>query len=168
MKDTITTSETIDLWGWGHEYDSDVMDQRIFGHLVRLAAPVVKEYHGDLFHDALWVRDNINGPTEFLFCVRHSGTNLGPNAQLMFDGLSHDAVLYRLSLSVDERGRWTLRIYVLGVHPSSGRALPESHHTVLAKCDAELWRNVENGDAHTEGDAAADIVQHLTVEYDLS
>lgn len=118
MSNAITESETIDLWGWGKEYDSDVLPQRIFGHLVRLAAPVVKEYHGDLYHDAMWVKETISGPTEFLFLVRHSGTHIGPSAQLMFDSLSTNAVLYRVSLSVDERGRWTLRIYVLGIRPT--------------------------------------------------
>lgn len=52
------------------------MMQRIFGALVKLAAPVVMEYHGDLFHDASFIRDEITGPCTFYFAVRASGTHI--------------------------------------------------------------------------------------------
>lgn len=109
----VTNTGTHDLWGWG-DFDGSALHQRIFGHLVVLATPVVKEYHSDLFHDALWIKETVTGPTSFLFLVRHSGTHLGRSAALMFESVHYDAVLYNIDLSVDERKRWTLTIDLLG------------------------------------------------------
>lgn len=46
-----------------------------------------------------------------------------------------------------------------------GAELPEAHAEVIAACVQEAWFNVENGDAHTAADVAADIVQKLTSTY---
>lgn len=115
------------LWGYSDTFDADNLHQRIFGFLVQMAAPVVKEYHGDLFHDAEWVRANVTGPNEagsFLFCVRHSGTNIGPFAKFMYESLAYDAALYALTLT-EEGGTWFLTIDVLGSRPT--RPAPAEH-----------------------------------------
>ena len=43
--------------------------------------------------------------------------------------------------------------------------LPEAHQKVLANCVAEAWRNVEQNDALTEADVAADIAQFMVSAY---
>jgi TRAP-type C4-dicarboxylate transport system substrate-binding protein len=45
--------------------------------------------------------------------------------------------------------------------------LPPAHRTVLDECIAEAWRNVEQNDALTERDVAADIAQRLVDVYDV-
>jgi len=40
--------------------------------------------------------------------------------------------------------------------------LPEAHQGVLTECIAEAWRNLEQGDALTQADIAADIIRRLT------
>ena len=113
-------STTHRLVGWGSFLNlQDQIRARLFGHLVVLATPVVKEYHSDLFHDAQWLRDNVVGETEFHFVVRDSGTGVGPTARFQKD--SPGAVMYRLSLTCDRRytsghpdhdpsGEWSLTI----------------------------------------------------------
>lgn len=44
-------------------------------------------------------------------------------------------------------------------------SLPEAHQKVLDECLAEAWRNVEQQDAMTEADVAADIAQQLVRVY---
>jgi hypothetical protein len=126
----VTGTGTHDLVGWG-SYDmlDDSILPRVFGHLVVLAGPVVKEFHGDLFWDADSLRmilsaafaDNPDRTeASFLYCVRHSGTHIGPVGKIMFESHHYDAVLYNLTVSTDERGRWTLRVDLIGArepHP---------------------------------------------------
>lgn len=107
------------LVGWGN-FDTmrESILPRVFGYLVRLATHVAHEYHGDLFHDAEWLRKNLTGETSFLYLVRYSGTNLGDSARLMFESLAYDAVLYNIDLSVDERGTWWLTVDLIDARPT--------------------------------------------------
>lgn len=182
MTSTATTTTVVNtgdhrLVGWG-DYASlrGSIQHRLFGYLVQAAAPVVKEYHGDLFIDAetmtRWLDEHFaaeaGDTAAFLYCVRHSGTQFATSARLMFESVAYDAVLYNFEVRVDARGEWHLRIDLLDTRPTRpSAALPATHRTVLDKCEAEAWRNIECGDANTEADVAADIVQHLAVEYDL-
>jgi hypothetical protein len=43
--------------------------------------------------------------------------------------------------------------------------LSDKAQMVLAHCEDEAWRNLESGDAHSEEDIAADIVQWLYTVY---
>lgn len=122
---------THDLVGWGNYIDlRDAILQRVFGFMVRAAAPVVKEYHGDLFIDAEWLRTWLDatlgnpdvspggfGSVNFDYCVRSSGTNANQTAALMFNGLAYDAALYHFTLRSDERGRWMLDIDLMSARP---------------------------------------------------
>lgn len=98
-------------WGWSREFDGGYLHQRIFGTLVQLAAPVVKEFHGDLFHDASWIKDHVDGPGTFYFVVRHSGTHVGSSA--FYIGIaarqSRESTMYRCSLTVVD-GKWTFDV----------------------------------------------------------
>jgi hypothetical protein len=53
----------------------------LFGEMVRRAAPIIKAYHSDLYHDAEWLTENLNGQTTFDWLVRRSGTHLGVGPQ---------------------------------------------------------------------------------------
>lgn len=101
-----------DLGGWG-DFNTlrESLLPRIFGHMVQLATPVVKEFHGDLFHDAEWLRKNIDGPCSFEFLVRTSGTNVGESARIMVNIGAPGAILYRLTVAMEERRQsWSLTI----------------------------------------------------------
>lgn len=115
-----TNTETVDTWSFGWCTDwteaQHYVLQRIFGSLVRIAAPVVQEFHGDLFHDAEWLRQHLTGPMEFWFCARTSGTHIG----LMDDTIwlnsvrgvnrsDKDAKFVRCTLTQDG-GRWEFTV----------------------------------------------------------
>lgn len=121
MNDQITTPTSLTsehrLVGWGTFEDlSSSILALLFGHMVRLAAPVVEEYHSDLFHDAEWIRKNVTGPTSFDFVVRTSGTHVGQIARVAFDSYAPGGILYTLDLYPVTNGRsernsdWWLRI----------------------------------------------------------
>lgn len=83
--------------------------QFIFGKMVASAAPVVREYHSDLYHDALSLEGFLAKESPFYFVVRKYGTHLlshnGVNAHLQVT--SSDCRVYRISLHVDDAtGYW--------------------------------------------------------------
>lgn len=43
--------------------------------------------------------------------------------------------------------------------------LPDAHRAALNHCIREAWTNLESGDAHSEADVAADIVERLARIY---
>lgn len=110
----------IPLVGWG-DYESlrDQIIARTFGHMIRLATPVVKEYHSDLYHDAANLpgiiesgMNQMETSTSFFFVVRHSGTWLGEMA-LSADAQAHgdDTLrLYWISIWCDDRKAWHIEI----------------------------------------------------------
>jgi hypothetical protein len=73
--ETSTQPHTSVSWSWSssEKYDAAYLAQRIFGTLVKLAQPVVREYQGDLFWDADSV-SKITGPVTFYYTVRDMGT----------------------------------------------------------------------------------------------
>lgn len=92
---------------------------RVFGHLVRLAAPVVQEFHSDLYRDAEWLPLNVTGPCEMDFVARQHGTHLGMVGAKWNMARSYmespsmwtdDDKFYRLALTVDDRGEWSLTV----------------------------------------------------------
>lgn len=112
MSTTYPTT-TIDLVGWGTFDDlSDSIPQRVFGELVKLAQPVLREFHSDLFWDAKAVTE-IAGPTSFDYLVRPSGTTMGLFARDMFDVSGAGAVLYHVVLREEDR-RWVLDVTIVG------------------------------------------------------
>lgn len=108
------------LVGWGDFDDLDrTIKMRLYGKLVTLAAPIQREYHSDLFLDALTLDAQLRGEATIWFVVRHSGTHL----RVVNDGtedptalsyvtsvtrVSSDSVTYRLVLTVDARQMWHL------------------------------------------------------------
>lgn len=49
----------------------------LFGKLVALAFPILERYQSDLYHDALWIEQNVEGPMTFYFSCDESGTMIG-------------------------------------------------------------------------------------------
>jgi len=110
----------IPLVGWG-TYDQlkEQITVRTFGHMVRLAMPVVKEYHSDLYTDAMNLEGNLDlglnaveTTTSVYFAVRHSGTWLGDTAVMAATQNHGDKTLrlYHLSIGCDERQMWSITI----------------------------------------------------------
>lgn len=76
----------------------------VFGHLVKLADGVLTAYHSDLYHDALWLRDVLNGPMTFCWSVGESGTGIGEDEKALYRTHQYRCVV------TEERQRWTLTV----------------------------------------------------------
>lgn len=79
----------------------------LFGVLVSLVKDSVKDYFSDLYHDAWWIRENVDGPITFYYGVRAlgTGTNIGHDLGLTSQGASS---IYEIQLAVDKRGSWSI------------------------------------------------------------
>lgn len=105
---TMNGQETVRLYGWVEEWKEAESPVRalLFGELARRAVPVVRTYLSDLYHDTEWIRENVTGPTEFLYMVRYNGTHIGSIAEAAERQASTEPrVLYHVALTV-ERGMW--------------------------------------------------------------
>lgn len=139
------------LVGWGsYATLCEQVMARTFGFMVQAAGLAVKEYHSDLFHDAGWLRremDDVlgnpaNGPMRFMYCVRHHGTNVGDSARLMFESWNYDEALYLFEVQVNERGEWHLSIDLLDARPD--RPAPVESSTDAPGEDRYLTRLKSN------------------------
>jgi hypothetical protein len=76
----------------------------------------VEHYPSDLYHDALWIATNVNGPATFYWAPRTWGTDIGTDRTLVGtpDG---GKVLYRVDLFC-EQGLWSV---AFTVEPSADR-----------------------------------------------
>lgn len=91
---------------------------RVFGALVVLAGPIVHMYHGDLFHDALWLDKHTTG-REFTFTwsAGEAGTCIGANeddVRKAADTLGH-RLICRVAVALDERDRTVLTVEHFGL-----------------------------------------------------
>lgn len=83
----------------------------VFGHLVKLAAPVVKHYQSDLYHDAIWLSRYMEGATfSFYWSCDESGTAIGTQPAPLREHA------YRLTVS-NEQGAISL---VIAEHARAG------------------------------------------------
>jgi hypothetical protein len=105
--DTTQTQGPIRLYGWTKWEDGKwPIRALLYGQMVGRALPVVKFFLSDLYHDAHWINDTVNGPTEFWWMVRLNGTNIGDSAITMehISG-SEPRVLYHVALA-EADGEW--------------------------------------------------------------
>lgn len=92
-------------------YDDTATDVRgvaslVFGHLMKLALPVITAYHSDLYHDALWLDKYLAGASfTFYWAVRETGTQIGTDESLFLNWIA----AYRLTVILD-RGSTTLTV----------------------------------------------------------
>lgn len=109
------TTETKRLFGWVRDWDEarTPVLALLFGELVKRAAPIVQEYQSDLFHDAAWLQGHVNGPTEFYWMARHSGTNMD-GAAVIWEQITttEPRELYHVALTVDG-GAWYVTFTLL-------------------------------------------------------
>jgi len=89
------------------EEQGDAIRAALFGELVKVGHDVVKHYHSDIYHDATWVQEYVDGPMTFYYAVRDTGTSIGTDLALV-DRIAA-AATYRVDLS-ENRGRWTVTI----------------------------------------------------------
>ena len=107
--------ETVPLYGWTEWTPStgETIRARLFGELLKRSAWIVEEFQSDLFHDAQWLRDNVNGPCEFLFMARRHGTNIAESAEVHERISSREPrTLWHVALT-EERGEWSVTFTVL-------------------------------------------------------
>lgn len=65
----------------------------VFGALVRMATPVLEAYHSDLYHDALWLMENLKGSDfTFFYGVAEGSTGMSVD----FKDIEHMTVRARI------------------------------------------------------------------------
>lgn len=70
--ETPTTELRLQLSGWG-EFEGSIAGScraMILGQLIKLAAPHVKAYHSDFYHDAIWDSGQRPRRNDVLFLIR--------------------------------------------------------------------------------------------------
>lgn len=72
---------------------------RVFGELLKLAEGKISAYTSDLYHDAMWLSQNLVGKhgTEFYFGVRASGTSIDWSTFVVQE---HSDFTWRISVRV--------------------------------------------------------------------
>ncbi len=63
--------------------DLDQVPALVFGHLADLCAPVLQAFRSDLYHDAVWLQQNLTGQAvSFFFAYTDSSTFIGVDERL--------------------------------------------------------------------------------------
>lgn len=112
MKDSewilVDTQKMFYCSSWEHVESS--VRAKLFGTMVELSKDRVKRFISDLYHDAMWIREAVNGPIQFEWIVRESGTYIGESAATVSATDWQNARKYRFEI-VDNDGVWILNIY---------------------------------------------------------
>lgn len=90
----------------GSEFIDDSTRALLFGELVTLAEPIVVNYRSDLYHDANWLAEFVNGEYMFYYGVRASGTHIGTDLDLIS---TYSERVYRVTIYKD-RYMWRAAI----------------------------------------------------------
>lgn len=78
MPETLTEPTRHRIGSWEFPKDAASIRAVVFGHMVRLATPIVRHYVSDLYHDATWLTEHVTGDdARFLFAAREMGTTIG-------------------------------------------------------------------------------------------
>lgn len=82
----------------------------LFGVMLGLAKDKVKSYRSDLYHDAQWINEKINGPMSFDWVVHEGGTYIGESAE--YSRIDWDkSAKYRFEILIEGNSTWMLNIY---------------------------------------------------------
>lgn len=90
--------------GYSFPQDSLTLQAAVFDVIAEISFPIIEQFRSDLFHDALWIRNTVNGPMSFYFSLNESGTyiyseNVGIRRKYM----------YRIDCNMDDRlEKWTV------------------------------------------------------------
>lgn len=97
---------------WGADWEGSESSVRalVFGKMVGLGQNRIERYQSDLFHDAIWLRENLTGPMQFDWIARASGTFIGEVCSHVKTEDYENSVYYRFEI-VEEDRKWTLNIY---------------------------------------------------------
>lgn len=106
----LTNTSTLVYGGEWKDAESSIR-AKVFGHLVELSRDRVKFYQSDLFHDAIWLKEEMTGPMSFEWIARESGTHIGEVCQYVKDDEFTNCTRYRFEVLGDEKNRWILTIY---------------------------------------------------------
>lgn len=103
-KTTITTSSTTTrLWGYDKEINDSVR-ALLFGVLLKEAWAVLEHYRSDLYHDANWIKKEIEGPCTFYWSCDGWGTYIGLDRTLVvLGGREH---VFEIELQCHDNGEW--------------------------------------------------------------
>lgn len=108
---TTTIHERLVGWGTFEELASSIK-QLTFGELVKLATPVLKRYHSDLWHDAKWLelhlQDNAQEGVTWYYATCDSGTAIGTERSYIAIRIEGHAEgqLWRCRIMQDGKGAW--------------------------------------------------------------
>jgi|NGEPerStandDraft_6_1074524.scaffolds.fasta_scaffold39921_4 hypothetical protein len=108
-------SETVRLYGSATDWNDAESPVRalLYGQMMQRVVGVTDHYLSDMFHDAEWITEYINGPTTFYWMVRQWGTNIGESARIQVNvGPGDGAVLYRVHLKA-KGGEWFVTFHTL-------------------------------------------------------
>lgn len=97
-------------WGANWEGSESSVRALVFGKMVELGKNRIERYQSDLFHDALWLKEMLNGPMQFDWIARHSGTFIGNVCSQVKAEDYENSVYYRFEI-IEEDRKWTLNIY---------------------------------------------------------
>jgi hypothetical protein len=90
--------------------DVSEVAQRVFGLLVEMAQPVVRCYYSDLYHDALWLKDYLQGKEfKFVWSVGECGTWITDDDPSTITWDMHRKDLYRVTVRV-KKGSFTAEV----------------------------------------------------------
>lgn len=123
-------------WGGSWADAQSTIRAVLFGTMVDLARDRIKHYRSDLYHDALWISENITGPRQFDWVVRESGTFIGEVVQYVSDDDWTDTVRYRFDIRVENDRKWILDIY------EAGPIVPVNPH-FCEECGVNVAQHVE-------------------------
>jgi len=114
------TTETF-LGGFGADPAALGVDAHVFGALARLALPVIRHYHSDLYRDAQWLQVNLTADVAdgealtFWFVVRPNGTYIVQGtdelAAVLHTCRNQRIRVYSVAV-VNRRGSWYLLVAV--------------------------------------------------------
>lgn len=83
---------------------------KVFGAMLKLAQGTIRDYHSDMYHDAMWLREWLNGPMAFDWIARESGTFIGDTVVRINEDDWEGLVKYRLAVRQEDL-KWILDIY---------------------------------------------------------
>lgn len=94
----------------------------IFGRLIKMTAPVIEAYHGDLFHDAVQLHDVLlnwdqTGHLQYRYAFDNCGTWLVPKNDPEVESFSRD---YMVDITIyAETDRYGYKVIYLKIAPVS-------------------------------------------------
>jgi hypothetical protein len=109
----------------------------LFGQLIKRAT-LVQNYPSDLYYDAMWITQNVNGPTGFYWMARLNGTNIADRAVIQEQITTREPrSLYWIDLTEDG-GEWTATFTEL-VHVRDDPPTGSSSHPASALNRRRQW-----------------------------